>query len=349
MKKNQTIIAVMMAAVLTAGILTGCSTSSGKSASEPAASSVAGAETSKEAVSGSTGNTKWPGGSVQLLVPSKAGGITDIYTRNVQNYLQQSTSGNFATVNYDTEAVAYENLRSAKTDGSSLLFQHTTLICKYLTGAVDYNPTEAFRVVGAVANMGSQAIICSPDAPYDTWEEFIAYCKEHPGEVNTGISTNGTTHFIFGQVEQNCGIKLNMVECSAEADKLTNVAGGIIDVANCSLGNAKEYEAAGKLKVLGVLGTGEAEVNYPEWQPIKDVIWVTYIYCFAPASMDDDTAMAVNEALKGLTADETYVAACESIGGAATWLSLEDSQKDFDDTMTALSDVATALEINVRN
>lgn len=346
MRKKQ-LAAIILAAAVVAGGLAGCSSGSGTGGAPAAGTTVTTAGSSTDKQGGSS--DKWPNGAVQLLVPSKAGGITDIYARNAQNFLQQSTDGNFATVNYDTEAVGYENLRSAKSDGSTLLFQHSTLICKYLTGAVDYNPTEQFRVVGVTANMGSQAIICSPDAPYNTWEEFIAYCKENPGDVTTAISTNGTTHFIFGQVQQNCGVELNMVECSAEADKLTNVAGGIIDVANCSLGNAKEYEAAGKLKVLGVLGSGEAEAGFPEWEPIKDVIWVSYIYVFAPASMDDTTAAAVNEALEGLTEDDTYRAACQAIGGSAEWLDLESSQKHFDDTMAELSEVATGLGINIRN
>lgn len=343
--RKKSVLAVLTAAVVTSA-LAGCNANSAPGAGQTTTGST---EISANETSGKTGDVKWPDGAVQLLVPSKAGGITDIYARNVQNYLQQSTGGSFATVNYDTEAVAYENLRSANADGSTLLFQHSTLICKYLTGAVEYNPMEEFRVVGVAANMGSQAIICSPDAPYDTWDEFIAYTKEHPDEVTTAISTNGTTHFIFGQVQQNCGVKLNMVECSAESDKLTNVAGGIIDVANCSLGNAKEYEAAGKLKVLGVLGSGEAEAEFPEWEPVKDVIWESYVYLFAPASIDDASAQAINDVIKGVADDADFKDACEKIGGKAMWLSVEDSQKHFDDTMKELSGVATALEINVRN
>lgn len=266
-------------------LLAGCAganSAPAPSATEAATATTAGGDgETEEAAPAADGS--WPGSSVQLLVPSKAGGITDIYTRYVQGSLQKSTGGNFATINYDTEAVGYENLRSANADGTTLLFQHSTLICKYLTGAVEYDPSTESRVVGEVADMGSQAIICSPDTPYDTWDEFIAYAKEHPGDVTTAIATNGTTHSIFGQVQKNCGVELNMVECSSEADKLTNVAGGIIDVANCSLGSAKEYEDAGKLKVLGVLGSGKPEENYPDWEPIQDVIWSSHLYCFAPA------------------------------------------------------------------
>ncbi len=301
--------------------------------------------------SSSAANTakKWPNKAIQLLVPSKAGGVTDIYTRNVQSSLQKSTGGTFATVNYGTEAVGYQTLRAAKGDGSTLLFQHSTIICKYLTGALDYNPAKEFRVVGEVADMGGQAIIVGPKAPYNTWDEFISYCKKNPEKVIAGVSINGTTHFIFGQIQKACGIKFTMVDCQAEADKLTNVAGGIIDVANCSLGNARQYEKSGKLKVLGILGSGKLEPDYPEWKPITEVLWISHLYCFAPASIDDVTAQSINAALKGLTTDPTYFKSCTVIGGSAEWYDLQTCQKDFDKTMEDLSEVATSLGINARN
>jgi len=288
---------------------------------------------------------KWPKKAVQMLVPSKAGGVTDIYTRNLQNYLQKATGGNFATVNYNAEAVAYQTLRAAKGDGNTLMFQHSTIICKYLTGAIDYNPSKEFRVVGEVADMGSQAIIVGPKAPYNTWEEFIDYCKKNPGKVICGITTNGATHFIFGQVQKTYGVKFTLVECQAEADKMTNIAGGNIDVANCSLGNARSYEKAGKIKVLGVLGSGKPEPDYPEWKPITDVLWSSHLYAFAPASIDDATATAINAAFKGVTEDPAYVKACSAIGGKAEWYDLATCQKDFNNTMTQLDEIASFLGI----
>lgn len=289
---------------------------------------------------------KWPTRAVQLHAASRAGGVTDIYTRNVANYLQTATGGNFAVVNYGTDAVAYQTVLGSRPDGTSLLFQHSTLLCRYVTGQIDYNPLEKFRIVGEVADMGGQAIIVHPDAPYNTWNEFIEYCRKNPGKVNVGIATNGSTHFIFGEVQRHYGIQFNLVECYAESDKLTNVAGGNIDMANCTFGNAKEYEKAGRLKILGIIGSGKPEPAYPEWEPIKDVIWISHMYVFAPKTMDDATAHAINEALKGLPTDATYTAACKSIGGVAEWYDLETCQKDLEKELEKLKAIGTSLGIN---
>ena len=206
--KKRHVLAAIMTAAMAVSALSGCAAANSAPTTAAAKEAAAPAESKADAApAAEAGSGTWPNGAVQLLVPSKAGGVTDIYTRTIQNYLQSATNGNFATVNYDNETVGYENLRSAKADGSTLLFQHSTMICKYLTGAIDYNPQDSFRVVGVAANMGSQAIICGPDAPYNTWAEFIEYAKANPGQVTTAISTNGTTHFIFGQVQQNCAVE----------------------------------------------------------------------------------------------------------------------------------------------
>ena len=48
---------------------------------------------------------------------------------------------------------------------------------------------------------------------------------------------------------------MNSVECASEADRLTNLAGGFIDVGVVGVGNAVEYEKAGKLKVIGTVAS----------------------------------------------------------------------------------------------
>ena len=164
------ISAVILSAFLVISLLVGCNSSAAPASPSAAAPESTAPESAQQPAE--TEKVDWPSGSIQFLVPSKAGGDYRYLYAVCSEVLQTSTSANFATVNYDTEAVGYESLRTAKPDGSTLLFQHSTVICKYLTGAIDYNPSTEFTVVGVVANMGSQAIITNADAPYDTWDEF---------------------------------------------------------------------------------------------------------------------------------------------------------------------------------
>ena len=341
MRKNK-VLAATMAATLALGMLTACS------ANEPGSTNSAPKETKEAASEGgdtTTTDAAWPGAAVQFSVPAKAGGVTDIYTRYVQNALQTTVGGTYSTVNYDTPAVAYQTVVAA-TDPNTLLFQHSSLACNYVTGSLQFNPTTDYRVVGCVADMGAQAIIVAPDAPYNTWEEFIDYAKANPGEASVAISTNGTTHFIFGEVEQFYGVEFTLNECGSEADKLTNIAGGILDLANCSLNNAKQYEEAGQIKVLAILGDG-SKTSYDgfDWPVITDVTWAAHMYVFANANISDADAQAINDALVAVAADAEYVSECEAMGGAPLAYSLEEAQADFDATVDTCKSVAEALGI----
>ena len=73
---------------------------------------------------------------------------------------------------------------------------------------------------------------------------------------------------MFGKLCSVLGIELNKVECASESDRLTNLAGGFIDIGVVGLGNAQEYEKAGKLKVIGtVAGDGITIIEYPAELP----------------------------------------------------------------------------------
>lgn len=346
MRTNK-IIATALSAALAASLLAGCggtATASSSATSESTAASSAAAESTAESTAA---EAAWPTAAVQFSVPAKAGGVTDIYARYVQNSLQQNWGGTFSTVNYDTPAVAYQTVVAA-TDPNTLLFQHSSLVCNYVTGSLQFDPTTDYRVVGMVADMGAQAIIVNPDAPYDTWEEMIEYAKANPGDMSCAIATNGTTHFIFGMVQSACGVELNLVECSSEADKLTNVAGGIIDLANCSLNNALQYEEAGQIKVLGILADGSrdsyADLGY-EWPVITDVTWAAHMYVYANASISDEEAQAINDALCSIAQDPEYIEECINMGGTATAYTLEEAQADFDATTETCIQVAQDLGI----
>lgn len=332
--KIKKVLGLVLATALTLSIFSGCSSN-------------AGGESGTGTDSGST----WPNSAVQVLVPSSAGGLTDIHTRQLTQWWQNQISESLAVVNYDNGSVAYENVRSAKTDGSTLMMQHTGLVAQYLTGAVEFNPAEEFSIIAKLQYIGDQAIIASPDAPYDNFAEMIDYAKDHPGELSAGIAFNATTHLIWGNIMNETGAEFKLVESANETDKLTNVAGGFIDLGNVTLSNAKQYEESGMIKVLGVL-TGDEKHNelYPEWDPLVvqgyDVTWASNFYLFGPKDMDEETVEAINVSLKNVTEDEEFSNAIAEFGGRAEWYNVKESQDSFNDEIEKTREITDLLGIS---
>lgn len=234
---------------------------------------------------------------------------------------------------------------------------HTALITQYVTGAMTIDPLEDVTLIGHIGNNGLRAIGVPSDAPYDTFEEFLAYAKENPGTIKAGISPNGTTQFLMGLMEQELGIEFAYVEASAETDRLTSLAGGFIDIGSISLSSGLEYEKAGKLKVIATVGADgatiadmepEAPDNFKTIQELgyEDVYAVTNYYVIGPAGMDADQVKIMNESLKGIAeADSAYNKGMIDMGQVAQWHSLEESQEILEKELDTMTNVAKALGI----
>ena len=245
-------------------------------------------------------------------VPAKAGGGTDLYTRYLTQALSEVCPGvNFVVTNYDTGEVGMEHVKNADPDGLTLGTCHGGAIIQYLCGSSEVNIKDDLKVVGIMNQGGPQAIIANPGAPYKNFAELAEYIKANPGDVVIGCSLGGTTQILFtalieALVEDTSLV--NFVQCSSEADKLTNVASGSINIANCSIPNALSYDADGKLTVLGTLGPkvatienmselvgAELDAKFATTQEQNvSVTWDSNYYVVVPKDTPDEICIAIN-------------------------------------------------------
>ena len=147
----------------------------------------------------------------------------------------------------------------------------------------------------------------------------------------------GSNTFLFGKLESVLGIELNHVECASESDRLTNIAGGFIDIGVVGLGNAISYEAAGKLKVIGtVAGNGitiadsgrELGDNYKtlQEQGYDDCYVLCMHYVYGPKGMNPDQVAKLNASFKTIIEDPTVNEGLRKIGHIPLWHDLEESK-----------------------
>lgn len=281
-----------------------------------------------------SGEAKWPTKAIQIMAAAKAGGVTDIHVRDIIAYWPKYLPGStFAVVNQGNALVAYQQVKTAKPDGYMLLAQHDSFACTYATGATEINPAEDYEIVAVLEDLGINALIASPDAPYNTVPEMAAYAKAHPGEVSCAIATNGFTHFMWGAIQKKLGVRFKMVQAANGADKLTNVAGGFISLGNVDTVTAEQYEKAGKVKVIGV--TAAASYKDPEgtpenWKSLQgqgiDLPFSSDIYLFAPKGTPVEVLEKMNSSLAEMIKDQGFIDAMAKLGSGTKCLSLADSK-----------------------
>lgn len=291
---------------------------------------------------------------ITLVVPGKAGGGSDLAIRYYAQALTDLYGLKTTVTNYDSNTIGHQTVKSAKPDGTTITLATGALNIQYVTGNSDINPMEDFTLIAAMQDNGYSALAVPTSAPYDDFAGFVEYAKAHPGELNVGMPAAGANTFLFGQLTSTLGIELNPVEMSSESDRLTNLAGGFIDIGVVGIGNGREYEQAGKLKVIGTVASDGVTIDgYPEALPenyktlqeqgFQDCYFGVGHYLLGPAGMDPDMVAKMNAAMEPIyEATKDDIA---KIGNIPGWHDLEESQAIRQAEYDQLVEIAKAIDL----
>lgn len=343
---------VMSAAALS---MTACGSKSDAPAGGAAATTAAGA--AAEAAADDIGFPAKE--TITLVVPGKAGGGSDLGIRYYSEGLNRLYGLKTTVTNYDSNTIGHQTVASAKPDGTTLTVATSALNIQYITGNAEVNPLEDFTLIACLQDNGFSTLAVPADAPYDDFAGFVEYAKAHPGELNAGMPAAGANTFLFGMITSTTGIELNSVECASESDRLTNLAGGFIDIGVVGVGNATEYEKAGKLKVIGTVSSDGTTISeYPEELPenyktlqeqgFEDCVMSVYHYLLGPAGMDETMVANMNAAMQAVCEDETVNAGIAGIGNIPGWHDLAESKEIRDGEFAQFVEIAKELDMYVQ-
>lgn len=243
---------LLMAAV-TVSMLTACS---GQKAAETTAAkeTAAASGNATEAAQETSAETAvWPSTkTVEIYVPFAAGGNSDLCARILGEALGKKTGANFVVVN-QTEgngAVCYNTIAGAPADGSVLGWVTPSWFTSYFSGIHDLDPRKDFSVL-AGADLLSPVYVCVPaSSPFETLDDLVAYCEEHPGELVFGMQLGSASHYYAEACAQNLGISWNYVENGSDANRITSLLGGITQATVVNGVSALQYVEAGELRAL---------------------------------------------------------------------------------------------------
>ena len=272
-----------------------------------------------------------------FVIPGSTGGGTDLATRTMGEGLQRLFG---LKINYQQmkNTIGHTTVKNAAADGNTIMLATAALLTQYVTGNSEVNPLEDLTLIACLDDNGYSVLAVPVDAPFNTFAEFVEYAKANPGKINAGMPAAGSNTFLFGKLESVLGIELNHVECASESDRLTNIAGGFIDIGVVSLGNAQSYEKAGKLKVIGtVAGNGVTIAdsgvalgdNYKtlQEQGYDDCYVLCMHYIYGPKGMNEEQVKRMNASFKAIIEDATVNEGLRKIGHIPLWHDLEESKK----------------------
>lgn len=212
--------------------------------------------------SSSAETVDFPGNKqVSLIVPYSAGGASDTVARIYASELEQSlgTSIVVSNVTGASGAIGLEQVRNSNPDGYTIAYMPVESTMLKALGFTDLS-TDDFRFIGRVMTIPA-AVTVRADAPWDTFEDFVNYAKEHPGEIQVGNSGTGSIwHIAAASIEKECGVQFTHVPFDGAAPAVAALLGGNIQAVTVSPSEVKNNVDSGDFKVLCVLGESRSSV-----------------------------------------------------------------------------------------
>lgn len=199
----------------------------------------------------------WPKKAISLVVPSDAGGATDVGARLLAPGMEKELGTTIEILNRPGGGtqIGHTAIAVAKPDGYTIGF---TLAPATITTYLDPERKavftwDSFAPIGLhVFDPGTFSV--ATDSKYKTLKDVIDDARANPGKVKIGTTgILGDDHLAVLQLEKLTGVKFATVHFSGGTTQLTALYGGHIDVGCDNVGTFTSQSNSGKARVLAVL------------------------------------------------------------------------------------------------
>jgi tripartite-type tricarboxylate transporter receptor subunit TctC len=216
----------------------------------------------------------YPNKDISFIVPFNPGGSADPLSRAFAAELAKALPGNVNIINraggsatIGTNAIvrsAADGYTIGLGDSAALAYQ--PLVNKDLA----YKSTQDYTTIINLAFVPAMLVVRA-DAPWKTFEDFIAYAKKNPDRIRIGVSgVRSIADLAAQQLNRAANIKLDTIPFTGGGgEALVALLGGRIEGAMGYGPNTAAQVRAGKLRVLAVFTKGQY-VLAPEATSIFD-------------------------------------------------------------------------------
>jgi tripartite-type tricarboxylate transporter receptor subunit TctC len=205
----------------------------------------------------------YPTRPVRVVVGFPAGGTQDIVVRLMAQWLSERFGQPFVIENRPGADgnIGVQAVVNAIPDGYTLLLVGVP----NATNASFYKKLnfDLTRDIAPVAGITRIPLVMqvNPSFAAKTIPEFIAYAKAHPGKINMASAGNGSPEHVSGELfKMMTGVRMVHVPYRGQAQAVTDLLGGQVQVYFGPLPGSIEHIRAGKLRALAVMTSLRLEV-----------------------------------------------------------------------------------------
>ena len=275
------------------------------------------------AMTGLTGQpalADYPEKSITVIVPTKAGGGVDTQARALVAVMEEELGQPVKIVNKPGAGgtVGLQQLMAMKPDGYTISMNASvSFLQNPITQGLDMG-VDDFAVIGTTGAFQT-ALVASGNAPFEGWDEFVAYAKANPG--TKWYSLGKATVVVMQAIAKAEGIEMDIVPGQGGATVAPTLIAGDADV-SFSGGIHAKFLPSGELQVLlSTLASGQlmATPDVPNSQELYGVSLANNMTVLAPKGLAADVLAKLEAAVEKAAMSDRYVETMDKIQYPVTY------------------------------
>jgi tripartite-type tricarboxylate transporter receptor subunit TctC len=277
----------------------------------------------------------YPARPITLIVPWGAGGGTDATARIIGSLLEKELGQPVTVVNRTggSGVVGHAAIASAQPDGYTIGLATVEIGMMHWQGLTELTGA-SYTPIGLV-NLDPAGVQVRSDAPYKTVNDLLAAIKANPGKFKaSGTGQGGIWHLAIAGLLRDQKIDpaaLSWVPSNGAAPGLQDMVAGGVEVAPCSLPEARSLIDAGKVKSLAIMDAKRSTL-YPNVPTLKEAVgsdWAMGAWrgIVAPKGIPADARDKLSAAVRKVAASKEYTDFMASRGFGVIYAGPEDFGK----------------------
>ena len=256
----------------------------------------------------------WPTRPVTLVNPWPAGGSSDTMTRLFAQRFSQTFSQNVVVDNRSgaSGTIGHNYVAQQRPDGYVLLSatNSTYAIAPHLISPLPYDNRAAFTGISLLART-AQSVCVHPSVPVTTIQEFLAYVRARPGEINfSSAGIGATSHLATELLMSMAGIEMVHVPYRGGAPAAQALLSGEVKMCFIDAVTALPQRQAGLVKMLAV-STAERTPLAPDVPTLQEAGVTgfessTDMALMAPAHLPEPIVARLSAAVRGAVDDAAF-------------------------------------------
>ncbi|WP_299665651.1 tripartite tricarboxylate transporter substrate binding protein [uncultured Ruegeria sp.] len=295
---------------------------------------------------------EWPERPINVIVPFKAGGSSDLVARSFASAIEEQglLSQPVTVINVGGHSsVGARRVLDAAPDGYEFLLHETGIIGAQASGIIDFGYAD-YKPVAATGSI-CMALLTRKDSGYDSLSALLDAARAAPGEIVFGVNLGGLNHMSGILLENSADVKFRFAQIGGSADNFAALTGGQTAVASVGAAGARNFTLTddgqvsdeSQVQTIALL----ADAPHDRLPNVKtaaeqgsDVQFCFTNYWFAPADTPDDIITAFAGALEAAAGSERIVTFYNDTLSSPVFLKGDDFTQHLEETAAVVGPIA---------